>query len=145
MAANLLHTLAAISSFLFTELLGSARSLAFDLEAWPFRVLENSSNTFRVRLNMGEGKTILESTHILAAYASAVHTFVVFCTVYPISLLATYVPAKRKGYLTIVVHISEKLCMKIRSSNVEGLVFDRILFGLLTVDISIDCKNKPPL
>lgn len=82
----------------------------------------------------------MENGHILAAGGSAIHTFLVFCTIYRISVPVTYIQEPLKFSVKVLVSTSDLPCRKISSWNVDGIIIVHILLGPLAVDLSIDCK-----
>lgn len=82
----------------------------------------------------------VEGDHITEWYESLIRVFVVFFTVYPTSLTFIHVRRHPFSLFTILVLESDKLNRQSSPLNVNRFVIVHGLFGLVTVDLEVDCK-----
>lgn len=83
--------------------------------------------------------------YILAACASSVYVFIVFCTVYALSVPSTLVRKLTKVLVTMLLLTSNVACKKAISSCVNRLFINCILRDLLAADCNFHCKYSPLL
>lgn len=84
--------------------------------------------------------TVLENDGTLATCGSAVHGCFVLCTVYYISIPGSYVRKQLTILVAMLVLSSNITCRKRTASNVDIHFIVDMPPGLLSADLSTDCK-----
>lgn len=100
--------------------------MARDLRAKPSCFVYSSSHMFYVRFSKKGEKIVLENGRISTVSASAIHSFVIFCLVYQISNITTFVPNQFNGLLRALVLTRVIESRKISSAKVNWLLIDYI-------------------
>lgn len=89
-AADHFHTSASRSAFLLIRLEDPPRTCGCNLGATPSFFLVSHTFNRCVGLNIRRDETLLKKGYTSAVFASAIHDFVIFCTVYQINFAGKY-------------------------------------------------------
>lgn len=143
-AADLFHISAATTSPFYTELDQFSMAFAYMFGAKSTFLIDIIPKTIKVQWNMWLGAAILEDSLVPVSCATATHSFVIFWTLYWISVPATHAQEQISCLVTTLEINSDMWCSKWSTLKTDRLVSVHMLHCHLAVGVTRDCEYWPP-